>query len=470
MLEGEEELAVSEEDFSMTSEPEEEENLKPLSLGEMILKNKAIQEQVKANLLLKKLEHSVPDRIGKLPSHTHLKHELKLLWKDHSRLLTLSHHLSDCDCSGNQLAETKLVFDFEERQAAYLANEAALKKKAEAIKAKAAAKKAKKARRRAAAGSDSDSEFGSGARSSGSDSNSDSDSLDNSSNDLSNSNSDADDVSYISGETKATGRGSDTNEEDENKSKADNKEDLGLRDSDDDIEPPPDIPPITLAFLCNVMNGKKTLEGIQFDENPFGTKGTIELCKTLSTLPNLTILNLSAVDAGLAGARALGDVLRSSNLQRTLRSLIFGYNDIGPEGVQAIVEAVGRRCRALETLRLHNNNIKSDGAVIVARELVQCKGLRVLDLGGNDIGDRGVEMLAEYIGDNSSLKRINLQNNLFTQRGAHSLVHVMHLIRQFPIGQRIQRLSVVQCRRLKDGTKTELKDAAELLEDFRLMV
>ena len=117
MLEDEEELAVSEEDFSMTSEPEEEPQ--KLSLGEMILKNKAIQEEVKARLLLQNLEKAVPERITKLPAHSHLKHTLKSLYKDHARLVTLSHSLFECDCSGNQNVETTLLRDFNKRHAAY---------------------------------------------------------------------------------------------------------------------------------------------------------------------------------------------------------------------------------------------------------------------------------------------------------------------------------------------------------------
>ena len=458
MLDDEEELAVSEEDFSMTSEPEEEEE-KQLTLGQLILQNKAIQQEVQAKLALKKLENSVPDRITKLPPHSHAKHMLKTLWKDHVRLLNLSHYLHDCDCSGNQTVESKLVQDFEDRHATYLANEERLRQEKEAAKARAQARKEK----RAAGSSNSDSDFGSDSEF--------------------NSDNDDEDASYNSGQTKSTARDSELNseaagefkdkdaeEKDEKNIDVGDEGEEGHRDSDDDIEPPPDIPPITLAFVCNVIRDKKRLEGVQLDENPLGPKGTIELCKTLTTVSNLTMLNLSAVNAGLSGARALGDALRCSNLQRTMIHLIFGYNDIGPEGVQEIVVAVGRRCRSLETLRLHNNSIKSDGALIVARELLQCKALQVLDLGGNEIGDRGIEMIADYIGENSALKRVNLQNNLFTQRGAHSLIHMMHLIRQFPKGERLQRLSVVRCRRLKDETKTEMKEAAEHLDDFRLML
>ena len=456
MLEGEEELVVSDEDFSMTSETEED-TTPELSLAQLILKNAHIQQEIQAKLDLQKLEKSVPDRITKLPSHSHLKRALTSLWKDHSRLLTLSHVLHECDCSGNQEVESTLINNFNDRRASYEANEAKLKLKAEQAKAKAEARKNKQR-------NSDDSDFDSDATGSEVDSDA------TQSNEEDDGDEEASNASGLTARTEHTELQSVTDSTAEQGEQGEEGEEHHHRDSDDDIEPPPDIPAITLAFVNNIIRNKKKLEGLQMDENPLGTNGTIALCQTLMTVPNLTMLNLSAVNAGPDGAQALGDALRSSNLQRTLLHLVFGYNSIGSEGATSIVEAVGRRCRSLETLRLHNNMITSDGAKAVARELLQSKALQVLDLGGNEIGDRGIEMIADYVGENSSLKRLNLQDNSFTMRGGHALVHMLHVVRQFPPGERIQRLSVARCRRLKEGTKKELKDAASHLDGFFLTV
>jgi hypothetical protein len=447
MLDDEEELAVSDEDFSMTSDNEEEKTSKP-SLAQLIIKNAAIQQEIQAKVELKKLENSVPDRITKLPEHSsHLKNSLKKLWKNRARILTLSHALYEFDCSGDQEKESELINDFNDRQALYLANETKLKLEAEKAKAQAEAlKKKRKHNSDSEFDSDEDSEFDSDEGSSNISNKRDSDDGN-------------DGASEVSGQTERT----------ETETETDQKE-QDHRDSDDDIEPPPDIPVITLAFVNNILRDKTKLEGLQMDENPLGPLGTEALCKTLTTLPNLTMLNLSAVNAGVDGARSLADALRGSNLQRTLLHLIFGYNAIGSDGVTYIVEAVGRRCRILETLRLHNNDVTSDGAKSVAIELLLCKALRVLDLGGNKIGDRGIEMIAEYVGENSALKRINLQDNSFTRRGAQALIQMLHLIKQFPKNERIQRLSIVGCHRLKDETKVQLREAASQLSDFRLSV
>ena len=196
MLEGEEELVVSDEDFSMTSEPEDE---KPPNLAQLILQNANIQLEIQAKRDLQKLENSIPERITKLPSHSHLKHSLKLLWKNRARLLTLSHALHDCDCSGDQDVELKLVNEFNDRRATYLANEAKLKLKAEKAKAKAAAKAAARKKKKRNYSDSDDSDFDSD------DDGSEDDSNEEDSNNTSNDNN-SDDGSIASGETSAGAR------------------------------------------------------------------------------------------------------------------------------------------------------------------------------------------------------------------------------------------------------------------------
>jgi hypothetical protein len=248
-------------------------------------------------------------------------------------------------------------------------------------------------------------------------------------------------------------------------SKDEDEDERAGRDSDDDVEPPPDLVPITLAFVNNILQGKQQLEGVQFDDNPLGASGLGALCATLQTCPHITMLNLSSVQAGAEGARHLADALRGSSLQRTVEHLVFGHNDIGPEGCVAIAEAVGRRCRKVQTLRLHANKIKSDGAVALAKELFTHACLAVLDIGNNDIGDRGCEMLCEYVAENTALRRLNLNNNLFTVRGSRSLGRTLMELRQIPIGSRLERLSIMRCRRVSMSGIRELQDAARAIGD-----
>ena len=151
-----------------------------------------------------------------------------------------------------------------------------------------------------------------------------------------------------------------------------------------------------------------------------------------------------------------------------MEHLIFGFNNIGPDGCAVIAEAVGRRCGKIETLRLHSNNIKSTGATSLAKELFSHKRLSVLDIGDNSIGDRGCEVLSEYMVENRSLRRLNLNNNLFTVRGASALRRSLVELRSVPKQERLQRLSIMRCRRLTRSGAKEIKEAADCLEDFYL--
>ena len=457
MLDGEEEHeTVSEEDFSLNSVDSQTGKKKPtISIAEL-LRNQALQQSIQAELERKR--NAVPDRIKLISEEKHLplRDMLIALWKDKCRLFTVNHMLADCDCSGNQDIEATLLADFDKAQAKFRIADAN-RKQANIARLK----EIRKAKRLEQMGSDY----------SGSDEASDSDG-DNSDFSGEESGSQVTATARDSAMTKSSSK-EENNEVDQegcdDKSKEGKEEEEdGHRDSDDDIEPPPDLVPITLAFVNSILRGKQQLEGIQFDDNPLEAAGCGALCEALQTCPRITMLNLSSVDAGAEGARHLADALRGSSLQRTVEHLVFGHNNIGPEGCKLIAEAVGRRCQKMQTLRLHSNKIKSDGAVALSKELFKHKALEVLDVGNNEIGDRGCEMLSEYMVENAALRRLNLNNNLFTVRGSDSLRQMLTEIRHIPVGSRLERLSVMRCRRLSETSIRELTAAAETIEGFSL--
>lgn len=464
MLDGEDEHeTVSEEDFELHSVDSQTGKEKPkLSIAEL-LRDQALRQRVQAELEAKR--NAVPDRIKLISDERNwpLRDMLKALWKDKCRLLTLNHMLAECDCSGDQVVEASLLADFETAHAKFqiaeekrkLANIARLK---EIRAAKRLEEMSSDYSGSDEADEDEDSsdflDSDSGSEVPGTARNS---TVTGSS---SMANSEADKVGGGGGESKQKnggGEGEDRKDEDE--------DERAGRDSDDDAEPPPDLVPITLAFVNSILLGKQQLEGVQFDDNPLGASGLGKLCDALQTCPRITMLNLSSVQAGTEGARHLADALRGSSLQRTMEHLVFGHNNIGPDGCKVIAEAVGRRCRKMQTLRLHANKIKSDGAVSLSKELFTHASLAVLDIGNNDIGDRGCEMLSEYVAENTALRRLNLNNNLFTVRGGRAMGRTLMELRQIPIGSRLERLSILRCRRLDSIGIRELRDAAEAIGD-----
>lgn len=465
MLEGEvEHETVSEEDFELHSVDSETGKKKPeLSIADL-LRNKALQEQIQAELKAKR--NAVPDRIKLISDERKwpLRDMLRALWKDKCRILTINHMLVGCDCSGDQHKEAKLLADYDEAQAKFqLAEEKRKHANIERLK------RIREAKRLEQLGSDysgSDEEESSGGDSSDLESDIGSDIPSTGRNTATTGNTGLESHSQVVELENSDGesKDGDTNSMDEVKE----EDDREGQDSDDDVEPPPDLVPITLAFVNNILQGKLHVEGVQFDDNPLGETGLCTLCKTLQTCPRITMLNLSSVNAGAQGAKHLADALRGSSLQRSVEHLVFGHNHIGPDGCIAIAEAVGRRCRKIQTLRLHANKIMSDGAVALSKELFTHTSLAVLDIGSNAIGDRGCEMISEYIAENSALRRLNLDDNLFTERGSEALRRTLMELRLIPSNSRLERLSIMRCRRLSDSSIRGLIDAAKKIEGFSL--
>ena len=278
MLEGEEEHeTVSEEDFSLNSVDSQGNKRPEITIADL-LRNKALQEKIQAELELKK--KAVPDRIKLISDESKkpLRDMLKALWKDKCRILTVNHMLADSDCSGDQAVEEKMLAEFEDAQLKFQKAEQARKEANIArLKEIRAAKRLEQMGSEYSGSDEADSEV---------DSNDYSDSASN----ASDRESEVPSTSRGSENTrgsKASGKEVELEPEEgggESKEGAE-REDDGERDSDDDMEPPPELVPITLAFVNNILHGKQKIEGVQFDDNPLGPQGLTALSKTLTTCP-----------------------------------------------------------------------------------------------------------------------------------------------------------------------------------------
>jgi Ran GTPase-activating protein (RanGAP) involved in mRNA processing and transport len=82
---------------------------------------------------------------------------------------------------------------------------------------------------------------------------------------------------------------------------------------------------------------------------------------------------------------------------------------------------VKKRCKRI---RLRDNHITSQGALILAEGLHHNILLESLDLRNNRIGDVGVQVLAPAIAQ-SNLKTLNLESNQITYEGAPFLAQML---------------------------------------------
>ncbi|KAF9904158.1 hypothetical protein EC991_002993 [Linnemannia zychae] len=95
---------------------------------------------------------------------------------------------------------------------------------------------------------------------------------------------------------------------------------------------------------------------------------------------------------------ALAEVLKTNN---TLTTLDLSYNSIGPNGAQALAEAL--KINTLTTLDLQSNSIGDNGTQALAEALKTNNTLTTLDLYNNEIGPYGAQALAEALKINSTI-------------------------------------------------------------------
>ena len=91
----------------------------------------------------------------------------------------------------------------------------------------------------------------------------------------------------------------------------------------------------------------------------------------------------------------------------TLTSIDVQYYDIGPEGAQALADALQVN-KTLTSINLGSNNIGPEGARDLADALRVNKTLTSIDLGLNGIGFEGAQALADVLTRNTTLTFIDL--------------------------------------------------------------
>ncbi|MDX1923864.1 MAG: hypothetical protein SFT91_01315 [Rickettsiaceae bacterium] len=97
-------------------------------------------------------------------------------------------------------------------------------------------------------------------------------------------------------------------------------------------------------------------------------------------------------------------------LNKTIKFLSIGGNDLGPEDAPSIAEII-RINHSIETLDLSLNKIGSKGMEEISQAIMFNTTLKKLELGRNFIKDEGIFHLAVSLMENNSLEEINLEEN-----------------------------------------------------------
>jgi len=126
--------------------------------------------------------------------------------------------------------------------------------------------------------------------------------------------------------------------------------------------------------------------------------------------------NLTLADGKLANAIANNT---------TLKKLYIYKNNIGPEGIKLLADALKKNNTTLEELYLFENNIGDEGAKYIAEMLTVNKTLQIIGLSSNNIGDQGAQSLATSLLENTGIRKVYLLSNNIGNKGTKKLADAL---------------------------------------------
>ena len=153
------------------------------------------------------------------------------------------------------------------------------------------------------------------------------------------------------------------------------------------------------------------LRDLKVAENDLGPEGARLLANVLSSLPELSYLDLTdnVIRQGIAD-------LVSADLPPTLTHLSLACNQIDDKGLQAI-GTVLHKLPVLKHLQLEENEISDEGIAKFAEHLTDAKALVCLNLIRNRIGDLGCRDLLKPVSQMPSFQKLLLGENKIGEVG-----------------------------------------------------
>jgi Ran GTPase-activating protein (RanGAP) involved in mRNA processing and transport len=166
------------------------------------------------------------------------------------------------------------------------------------------------------------------------------------------------------------------------------------------------------------------LRDLKVAENDLGPEGARLLANVLSSLPELSYLDLTdnVIRQGIAD-------LVSADLPPTLTHLSLACNEIDDKGLQAI-GAVLHKLPVLKHLQLEENEISDEGIAKFAEHLTDAQALVCLNLIRNRIGDLGCRDLLKPVSQMPSFQKLLLGENEIGEVGYEPMILIATFIHQ----------------------------------------
>jgi Ran GTPase-activating protein (RanGAP) involved in mRNA processing and transport len=166
-------------------------------------------------------------------------------------------------------------------------------------------------------------------------------------------------------------------------------------------------------------------------ENGLGVCFARAVAQVLAGNDFYTLVDLSGNRFKDAGAQHIADLLRRNE---SIVHLSLKSNDMGPDGVSAIAEALTVNC-TLTSLDLggirgiNRNHMGSRGADALGQMLTANHVLCMLDLSSNGLGLEGTGLLAQGLAENGSIVNLNVASNNIGPDGCKVLCAALTTLR-----------------------------------------
>lgn len=170
--------------------------------------------------------------------------------------------------------------------------------------------------------------------------------------------------------------------------------------------------------LMDGLKHAKSLQILDISHNKIGPEGCEAIAEALSINAKLKQLILNECDLGPQGAST---VLLGLSANISVEALFFGDNALGNEGAEAVASMLKVYTR-VRHLDLQENGIGNKGMEEIAAALKVNKTLVFLGLQWNELGNESVAPLCEALAVNTTLKSVHL---LGTQIDAEGIRRIL---------------------------------------------
>ena len=174
--------------------------------------------------------------------------------------------------------------------------------------------------------------------------------------------------------------------------------------------------------LYQVIEQSTVLEDLWLEGNNL-TLADGKLANAIAKNTTLKKLYIYNNNIGPEGIKLLADALKKNNMN-ILEGLYLYDNIIGDEGAKYIAKMLADN-KTLQKIGLNDNNISDKGAQSLATSLLQNTTLHTIDLGTNSIGDKGAQSIATSLVINTGIQEIYLDDNKIGDRGAEKIADAL---------------------------------------------